>query len=491
MSLPLHSIQRSSLTLLLLPLGALVLSLPAWWNGYPLLFYDSVDYIAASFTHQPAVYRTLPYSLFVGLTHAGASLWGTVLAQGLILAYLLLEAAFAFAPGAPRRAFGVSLVVLTLGSGLPWFSSQVMPDFFTGAMVLGLALLALAPLPLARLILVWLLTVTAIAAHASHLATALALGLGIPLLVRGGGRSYAVRGWLPAAAIAVGVLATPVVHRILSGELYLSRSAPIMALARLIRDGEAQRYLSEVCPQAGFLLCDHIEELKSGWDGANQFLWGRGSPFDLIGGWSAWREVGDEARAIVAGAILAHPWYNLRAALRGWGQQLLSFGTGSGLGADIWHVAPLKETVQERFPAEAEALVQARQYRTDLDLSRLSALHRVVLALFMLAGAVQLLRCRRLPSPAAAFLLLVMLAALVNGGVTAVFSNPDDRYQARLVWLFIPALIFLAAQAPQGRAQREEKRNAEAAEETRKRRRSEKRSQGVTSVLCRDGPLGS
>jgi hypothetical protein len=58
-----------------------------------------------------------------------------------------------------------------------------------------------------------------------------------------------------------------------------------MALGRLIRDGEAQRYLAEVCPQAGHRLCAHRDGLQSGWDGANLFLWGRDSPFGRIGGW--------------------------------------------------------------------------------------------------------------------------------------------------------------------------------------------------------------
>jgi len=228
-----------------------------------------------------------------------------------------------------------------------------------------------------------------------------------------------------------------------------------MALARLIRDGEAQRYLAEVCPQAGFALCAHQDGLKAGWDGGNDFLWAHGSPFEAIGGWPAWRAVGAEARAILRGALLAHPWYNLEAALRAWGQQLLTFGTGSGLGADIWATIPLRERIQARFPADYPALLSARQYLTHLHLRPLSLFHQTVLAAFMLAGLWQLARGWRLSTPAAALLFLVTIGAVVNGGITAIFSNPDDRYQARLVWLFIPAVFFLWVQSGRLRGGRE------------------------------------
>jgi hypothetical protein len=145
----------------------------------------------------------------------------------------------------------------------------------------------------------------------------------------------------------------------------------------------------------------------------------------------------------VRGAWLTHPWWNLAAALRAWGQQLLTFGSGSGVGADIWRVTSLAATVRQHFPGEADALAQAIQYRTDLDLRPLSRLHQGVLGLFLLAGVWLWVRHRRLANPAAAWLGLLILAALVNAGVTAIFSNPDDRYQARLVWLFIPAVLFL------------------------------------------------
>jgi len=50
---------------------------------------------------------------------------------------------------------------------------------------------------------------------------------------------------------------------------------------------------------------------------------------------------------------------------------------------------------------------------------------------------------------------LVTIGAVVNGGITAIFSNPDDRYQARLVWLFIPAVLFLWVQSGRLRGGRE------------------------------------
>lgn len=427
---------------LLWMLTTLVLCWPALWNGHPLFFYDSMDYIRSAFTLTPAHYRTLPYSLFLAGPEQMGTLWAVVLSQAAIGAYVLVELFRALLP--PQRSpwlFLTCLPFLALGTGLPWFASQVMPDFFTGIMLAGLGLLLLAPLSPARRLALILITLTAISAHASHLPTALAVALA-GLFMAWRGVAAVKAGWVLGVVLS-GILVTPVSHYLATGEAYMSRNAPIMALARLIRDGEAQRYLREVCPQAGYRICDYQDQLFAGPDGANDFLWRRGSAFEQMGGWQAWGTIGPEARQILLGAWLAHPGSNLRAALGNWLEQLVRFGTGSGMGQDIWHAAPLRDVVQHYFPSEIARQTAARQYVEDLRLKGLSLVHQTTIGLAMALGLILALRNRGPSTPASRFFWLLVLTTLTNAAVTGIVSNPDDRYQARLVWLFVPALWFL------------------------------------------------
>lgn len=432
-----------------LVLSTLGFMLPALWNGYPLFFYDSIDYIESSMTFKPEIWRTLPYSLFLAATHFRTSLWLTVIAQSAIAAYLLWEFALAFAPARSMRLMVLAVPLITVGTALPWFASQIMPDAFTGLMVIGLLLLAFARVGRVRLALIGLLTVIAVSAHASHSGTALAAWGMLALLAWLWRCAERPRLIAPLAAAALGIVATPVSHYLATGEFYMSRTAPIMLLARLVRDGEAQAYLREACPQAAYRLCPYVAELTPGWNGANDFLWGWGSPINKIEGWQNWRSFSQEARTIVHEAVKARPVENLLAALNAWAEQLATFGTGSGLGREIWGAAPLLDVLQQRFPQDFAAYTAARQY-AGIRLDAVSGLHRIVLGVFMVTALLlAVIYPRR--DVVGQVLIVLVAAALANAAVTGIVSNPDDRYQARLVWVFVPAVLAAIMNWPKGR----------------------------------------
>ena len=54
--------------------SAALLAGPAIWNGYPIVFFDSLDYFWTSLTGEFLVNRTMPYGAFLALTHLRISL---------------------------------------------------------------------------------------------------------------------------------------------------------------------------------------------------------------------------------------------------------------------------------------------------------------------------------------------------------------------------------------------------------------------------------
>jgi hypothetical protein len=71
--------------------GAFILMIFALYNGYPLFSNDSASYIHSGYYLQVAGDRPVFYGLFIRATSLGISMWGTVLAQCLILSYLCMR----------------------------------------------------------------------------------------------------------------------------------------------------------------------------------------------------------------------------------------------------------------------------------------------------------------------------------------------------------------------------------------------------------------
>jgi hypothetical protein len=81
--------QRPAARLGALVLAALMLVWPSFWNGYPLIFADTGTYLGQALLVYMGWDRPPFYSAFLLATHWRLTLWGPVLAQGLILAHLL------------------------------------------------------------------------------------------------------------------------------------------------------------------------------------------------------------------------------------------------------------------------------------------------------------------------------------------------------------------------------------------------------------------
>ncbi len=268
--------------------------LPAFWNGYPLIYFDSEDYVNMSFIGNVVVWRTMPYAIFIAIGRPFGSLFAVVIIQSVIVAWFLHEFVVAFIVRRHRLAFVMAAVLLAAFTGLPWVASQVLADVFAGIPAVGLAVLAFGERlsTLRRMCLVPLIAI-AISTHMSHVAVASGLLLCL-IVLRAGVLTWrsAPRPKLALVTIAVvaGVMMVPAIHKMATGEAFFSRSGRVLQLALLIQDGLAQRYLNRVCPEGAQLdLCPYVNELPK----TAEFL-----PVGLLGVAHRrdWRMVGPEER---------------------------------------------------------------------------------------------------------------------------------------------------------------------------------------------------
>ena len=411
-------------------LAAALLLWPAFWNGYPLVFSDTGTYLSQAIEHYIGWDRPIFYSLFLLPLHLTLTTWPAIAVQALLVAHVLHLVRRTLLPDTSVWWLLPLAGAMTLVSSLPWFVSQLMPDIFTGVLVLVLALLIFAPEHLSRRERIWLMVFATfmIAAHQSHVLLALAL-LAVLLPLRG---AMALQGVAPLALAVVALLS---VNVIAFGRASLSPFGNVFLLARVIYDGPGADVLRRDCPAVGWRLCASVDRLPAG---ADDFLWRDDGPVAQSGGAKL---VSREADAIIAAALRAEPGRELLAFARNAARQLTLFATGDGLQAWPTTVTPW---IEREFPrSEAAAYAASRQNAGMLEVPAwMQALH-LATALAGIAACVALLLSaprRRMPGHlTAGFAAAALLALLANAAITGGLSGPHDRYQSRIMWL--PPLI--------------------------------------------------
>ena len=117
--------------------ATLILLLPALWNWFPLLEYDTGGYLARWFEGYLVPSRSTTYGLFLAGGWA-LDFWPIVLLQALatvwILGLLLRTHRFPVYP----LALPAITAALALTTALPWLASVLFTDIFAGLAVLGL-----------------------------------------------------------------------------------------------------------------------------------------------------------------------------------------------------------------------------------------------------------------------------------------------------------------------------------------------------------------
>jgi hypothetical protein len=432
-------------TLLLIAAGTLMLSWPAFYNGYPLQWYDSEGYLNRAWSGSyPSMIRSPFYSIGITPLLALNSEWPIVFVQAALAAAMVLLVLRTVSGRLQAGHYLAAIGLLALLTSLSWHSSYIMADVFAGLVPLGMFLLAFARDRLAWWEVAFVFAVTSVASlvHYSHVPLALglaAVAVGILLLERRPAGDVIRSAGCCLAVAAVIVTAQIGAQWALAGRMTISPGGSIFLLARLVEDGPARDYLAADCPQANFKLCAFVNDMPMD---ANRFLWGDG-PVRSLGGFGA---LVDEAPVVVAGTLRLEPlrvaWLSLGNILR----QLATFGM-SGYSRSfrspyyLWQQT--ERAMQDHLPGEVDALRQSREASGSIGLRGLFelqwatvAVSGVWFALLYLAGSRADRRIREL-------MWITAAALITNAAICGVLSGPSDRYQSRMIWL-VPFLLCVA-----------------------------------------------
>lgn len=427
-------------------LGALMLAWPAFYNGFPLIYPDSMTYLAdggmvarALLLHQLRDYygvRSFFYSLGILPFYLKISLWPIVALQCLLVAWIVWLVARSVAPRRMVVSYLLLVIFLSLLTSASWYADFIMPDILGPLAYLSFYLLAFARDTLSRAerLGLYLIAGWGITAHASHFL--LAACLIIPLVLFAAFERKPFLGRLRAlgelaAIIAVAAAAQMALHGYLYGKPTLNGQRPPYLMARIVTDGPGRWYLEKNCPQLQWAICNHISQFTSNPD---DFLWADNGAY-WSGNDAEREQIDQEEMPLVLATVRAYPLQQLSRSAANFRDQFMAFGL-YGFDANGW----MLQQIDEVLPRARASYLDSRQARDSLPLDLLTEIQWWTIVASLAAIAVLIPFLWRRHSPRLAGLTLVVAATVVaNAGVTGVFSVVDDRYQCRVIWL-VPLL---------------------------------------------------
>ena len=426
---------------------ALLLLLPALYNGYPVLFADTADYLLRSQSLAPSPIRASGYSVWIRLTGGGLTLWLPVVAQSLLLAALIWRTLRLF--GNPR---GVTILgagaALVLGTSVAWASSKAMPDIFIAMLILGLYLVAVhwEQLGVAARTMASASVIIGGTMHLTNLLVGAAALGAIALLQQWTARPVGPRRARVGAALLLVVSAG-----LTRGYDYARRddAAPrwngsMFILSHLVETGLAQKLLQERCGTESFALCPVRDTLTRS---VETFVWRpEQGPRNRV-----LRDdpqlIRAETNHILGGIIRRHPLAFGWSIIGYTAEQLVTFRVND----DIWrheHRTHVQRAIAQVFPRDLPAQERARQQSNTLRLSWSTMVHLIV---FLAAAAFSIITLRRMVAAkvlsvtgTAALHVVVWVALVVNAALCANLASVFSRYQSRVSWLLPLAVLATA-----------------------------------------------
>lgn len=424
--------------------GAIVLLCPlllsvAWWNGFPITFYDTGAYLEQGLNGTFLPERAAAYSFFLRFAGAAYSLWFVVSLQALMTSFVIVETARAEAPRLSLWMLLGIAAVLAAGTGLPWYAGQIEPDCMTAIAVLAVYLVSFraSRLGSVRSAMLVVVGVLATAAHPSHLGLTAGLAIFVMLvrlavlLLRGRSFRSSAKPMMGALVFALGLGLVLLSNHALTGRIFISETGAVFVFGRLLQDGIVKRLLDDTCPKSGYALCAYKDDLP---ETADLWLWGEGSPFLELDRFDGTRA---ESRRIIAETLRRYPWMHARTALDAAVTQFAAFETGDQIEPQQWILYP---DFQRLLPDQLSDYMEARQQTEPIDFDAINDVHTTV-AVLSLGGMLFLMgwNAVRRRWEAVALPAFVFVALIGNAIICGALSNPHDRYQSRVIWL--PTLV--------------------------------------------------
>ena len=447
---------------------SIIFMTPAIWNGFPLIFTDSLSYLHSGVELVAPVDRPIFYGLFTRLSNLILDLWGLLFLQSVLVIFLLLKLASILFPDLSIKNSLIWLYLIGLTTSVPWFISQISADIFISCLFLTMVILALVceRASFGNIIFLAGLMILEICMHSGNLIIGFLLFLCILSLLYVQKKSWShIKKF---SLITIGSFIVSISSIVASNVVFdqgftFNRWGKVIFLARVLEDGPGLRYLNDICATRDLKTCAALplfnEASKKEEDLGltknpetknlvlNALLWDGG--INLVGGLSV---VNSEALEIIRGAIRTYPLEMAHAFAKNTYDQFTIFTVGNQFGSTA-HLIAINNFFQVHFPTSYKSYINYHQSKGGVNIVTnvlnpaynltiiFSGSFILVLAYFSFRKQSYWDRiCKNSSVQLVIFSLLGFLIsnAMITGGISAVF----DRYQSRVIWL-LPAITLL------------------------------------------------
>ncbi len=424
---------------------------PAFYNGFPLLYPDLLDYVpagrrvaAALFRHRMSSFyglNSLIYSLGIYPFHWETTVWPVIALQCLLTSFVLLLVVRSFVPQKTTSRFLVLMLVLSLFSSLSWFGSFATPDILAPVLYLSVYLLVFARETISRIerYVLYLISWWAIASNPTYLQVVICLCLLLAALAIF--HSKSLRRNLVSAAELAGIILLAFGAQAAMDACVYSQSPdgapqyPFLT-ARLVGGGVGRQYLRSHCGETNWEICRYKDHLSGN---AKDFLW------KSSGAWmsappDAQKRILSQNLPFAIAVLRTYPIELLKQSADDFWIQLTSFD----LYASERHFV-IEKNIGKTIPRLQSPFLESRQARDQLPRRFFTSIEYCVVIGSML-GIVTLLpwlwRCR--PARLLGLGFVIISTLVLNALFTGELFMFESRFQARMIWL-VPLLAAMCA----------------------------------------------
>ncbi|MBS1645791.1 MAG: hypothetical protein JST67_00480 [Bacteroidetes bacterium] len=423
-------------------LSALVLIIPAFYNGYPLVYSDTGTYIMSGMEFVIPCDRPIMYGLFIRLCSLKISLWFVIYIQSLLLTYILWHFSKLFYSKISRLQFLLLLLFLCWFTGAGWYTSQIMPDIFTPMALLCMGLLLFKKsLKTHQYIIFSVCVVFAIDMHFSiffiSVLTLLALFIGTKTRFLSSVKTE-IYFFMPTVLLALSILIISITNYAIARTGKINQGGHVFLMGKMLDSGVLKSFLDDKCSDNNYSLCSYKDSLPAN---SRVFMWDSSSPLAKSGGW---QKTENEYHKIIQDIFKSpkHLLMYLFNCATSTATQLFQNDMGSGL-IDTWYKepdSPPYSVIYKYFFFEKNQYLQSRQninlWGQGLDFSFINHIYNSFLIIGVLVLLV--LFSKKMIDVKKKFLVCVLLLTIFfNAAITASLAVVCDRFQSRVSWLLI------------------------------------------------------
>lgn len=431
-------------TVLILLATSLMLLAPAIYNGFPLINSDTGSYIRHAFDFQVPADRSPFYGVYVGISSLWSSLWFTISAQAIIVAFLLYRL-YCMLSGQQQvnmTGFFIASIMICIGTQAGWITSFAMPDVFASILLMA-SLLFLFDRNAGKVVRFLYISIIfiAIAVHNSHYLIFFIFT--VVLLIT----SYIIKAkktrkllYTLLSVCLLNMLVLASLNFVKGFGFTLSSGSHVFMMAKLAETGILKDYLEHNCDKKQYKLCAYKDQVPGN---LSVYLWAEYSPLYKTGGWDSSKKEDIE----IIKDVFSTPSYVIRFAKRSIENTFRQLGTISlpekitplGEGS-----SPLKYVTQH-LPNERSSYVSSKQYDGELSTGLWPGIHYIFLALSTIAVII-IWKLKKFNRNISGIYLATILFIMCNAFITATLSEVVGRLQYRVSWVFPAINIMIIVQ---------------------------------------------